>query len=516
MARLSLTESELAAQAGTAATVRLTLTNDTDRADRFEIQLEGIDVEWVAIPVPTLSLEPGEQRTESILIKPPRTTESRAGRYPFTVSARSLETGEEVEALGFLDVEPFDLITIEVDPKRGLAGYFRKQASFTVSVANLGNTDVNLQLFADDPEDACTYQYAQERISLNPGQQKNIPLIVQPRMSPLIGSQRLYGFAVSARGIENPRLHASTQAQLEHKAMLTPAALLVSLVVVVLAFVWYTLRPTPPQMDSFGPSSTTVTEGDRVTLSWSASRAQYVVIADGERIWPRQPASGTLEVVVSKTTTFTAKAVNAAGESGEVTTVVTVLPKQVTPEPEIESFSITPAKASLGDTLRVRYRVVNAVKVLLQPVGIELPVNQEQFEFAAERAGRIEYRLVAYNEDGKAATRSATVEVAELSQARVIEFRALVNGIPIKADEEIEPFSRVTIEWQVERAARVEIRPSIGLVGATGTTDVMPERTTTYTLTAKDDQGRAVTAEITVKVKAQEREATPTGGGDGG
>lgn len=515
MVRLSLTESELAAQPGTAATVRLTLSNDSDRADRFELRLEGIDVEWVAMPVPTVPLGPGEQRTESILIKPPRSTESRAGRYPFTVSARSLETGEEVEALGFLDVEPFELITVEVEPKRGSAGYFRKQASFTVAVANLGNTDVNLQLFADDPEDACTYQYAQERISLNPGQQKNIPLIVQPRLSPLIGSPRLYGFAVSARGIENPRLHASTQAQLEHKAMLTPAALLVSLIVVVLGFVWYLLRPTPPQMDSFAPSSTTVTEGDRVRLSWSASRAQYVVIADGERIWPRQPAAGTLEVVLTKTTTFTAKAVNAAGESSEVTTTVTVLPKAVIPEPEIASFSIIPAKANLGDTLRVRYRVANAVKVLLQPIGVELPVNQEQFEFVAERAGRIEYRLIAYNNEGKAVTKSAAVEVAELSQARVIEFRALMNGVPLKANEEVEPFTRVTIEWQVERAARVEIRPSIGLVSATGTMDVMPERTTTYILTAKDDQGRAVTAQITVGVKAQDREAAPAGGGGG-
>lgn len=513
MARLSLTETELATQAGSAATVRLTLTNDGEVADRFEIRLEGIDVEWVAIPVPTIPLEPGEQRTESILIKPPRTTESRAGRYPFTVSARSLETGEEVQALGFLDVEPFDLITVEVEPKRGYAGYFRKQAAFAACVANLGNRDVNLQLFADDPEDACTYQYAQERISLNPGQQRTIPLIVQPRLSPLIGSPRLYGFAVSARGVENPRLHASTQAQLEHKALLTPAALLVSLIVVVLAFVWYTLRPTPPQMDSFGSSATTVTEGDRVTLSWSASRAQYVVIADGERIWPRQPASGTLEVLVTKTTTFTAKAVNAAGESGEVATTVTVVPKQVIPEPEVASFTITPSKANVGDTLRVRYRVANAVKVLLQPIGIELPVNQEQFEFVAERAGRVEYRLMAYNAEGKAATKSATVEVAELSRARVIEFRALVNGVPIREGEEVDPFSRVTIEWQVEGAARVEIRPSIGLVSATGTTDVMPERTTKYTLTAKDDQGRAVTAEITVNVKSQDREATPTGGG---
>lgn len=513
MARLSLTESELAVQAGTAATVRLTLRNDGRIADRFEIRVDGIDVEWVAIPVPTVSLEPGEERTESVLIKPPRTTESRAGRYPFTVTARSLETGEEAEALGFLDVEPFDLITMEVEPKRGSAGYFRKQASFTVSVSNLGNRDVDLQLYADDPEDACTYQYAQERISLNPGQQKNIPLMVQPRLSPLIGSPRLYGFAVSARSIENPRLHASAQAQLEHKAMLTPAALLVSLMVVALGIVWYMLRPTPPQMDSFGPSSTTVAEGDRVTLSWSASRAQYVVIADGERIWPRQPASGTLEVVVTKTTTFTAKAVNAAGESEEVATTVTVLPKVVTPEPEIAAFSISPAKANVGDTLRVRYRVTNAVKVLLQPVGIELPVNQEQFEFVAERAGRTEYRLVAYDGEGRAVTKSATVEVTELSQARVIEFRALVNGVPIKPDEEVDPFTRVTIEWQVERAARVEIRPSIGVVSGNGTMDVMPERTTAYTLTAKDDQGRAVSAELTVKVKSQDREAAPTGGG---
>ncbi len=507
MARLTLTESELSTEPGTNVTLRYTLANESETEDRFEVRVEGIDPEWVAIPVPVVKLRPGESLTESIHIKPPRSTESRAGRYPFTVVARSLETGETLERAAFLDVLPFELLSMEVEPKRQSSGYFTKQSTFGVTIANLGNTEVNVQLFADDPEDACTYQYAQEWVMLAPGQQRTIALQVQPRSSPLIGTPKLYGFSVSARGVDNPRLSASTQGQLEHRALLTPAALAASLLFILLAFVWYMLRPMPPEINSFAPSASTVQEGESVTLTWSTTRADSVVITDGDRIWAQLSPNGSIKVTVPRTLTFSAKAVNGVGQSREVKVTVTAVPPTQIPEPVIKTFSISPKSANVGDTLTVRYEVENAARILLQPIGLELPINLTQFEFQADKPGAIEYRLIAYSADGKATDARFKVQVDQPSQARIIEFRALQSGLPIP-EEGVEPYSRVTLEWQVENAARVDIAPGLGRVNATGSVEVFPERTTTYTLTAKDANGKPVTAQITIVVKEP-----PTAGG---
>jgi hypothetical protein len=199
-------------------------------------------------------------------------------------------------------------------------------------------------------------------------------------------------------------------------------------------------------------------------------------------------------------------------------TVVAVAPT----DPEIRTFSISPKTANVGDTLVVYYDVANASRILLQPIGLELPVNLNQFEFQADKAGTIEYRLVAYNAEGKAEDRTFRVQIRQVSAAKVIEFRALLNGVPVPK-EGVDPFSRITLEWQVENAVRVEISPGLGSVSSTGSLEVFPEKTTTYTLTAKDANGMAVTAQIKIVVK----EPTPgdgargdvsggSGGGSGG
>jgi hypothetical protein len=505
MFSLSLSKDHLRVEPGSAVTLAVVVHNRGDSADRYELDLTGLDGDWIAIPVPTFLLAPGEERTEKILIKPPRAAESKSGAYPFAVKVRSLESGEANEAPAVLDVEPFHLLSIEVEPKRGVAGFRKKQAAFAVTAINLGNTDQNLQMFADDPEDGCAYQFEHERIQLAPGQQKQVYLAVQPAQFPLIGANRLYGFAVSARSIENPLVVANAQAQVERHPLLSVPILLSVFAVFLIGLVWFTLRPKPATMDAFGSDVSEVVYGQQVRLNWSASNAKSVTIEtqDGVFLQGLEPTGSKL-ITPTGTTTYTAYAVNDLGHSkNSLSLNIVVRQPEVVPEPEIDSFSVTPKEVNLGDTVKVRYKVSNAVRIQLQPMGIDLPTNLDSYDIRMEQPGSQTLTLYAYNAKNQAVTRSAPVIVAEKSAAKVIAFQAMMDGQPL-GEKEVEPGATVTIEWQVAGASRVEIKPGIGAVsGDKGTIEVTVDKSSQYTLTAWDAAGLQTIQKLNIKVKVQ-------------
>jgi hypothetical protein len=59
------------------------------------------------------------------------------------------------------------------------------------------------------------------------------------------------------------------------------------------------------------------------------------------------------------------------------------------------------------------------------------------------------------------------------------------------------------LHWNVHGATQVTIEPAVGTVPASGSAQVSPGITTAYTLTARDAQGRAAHASVTVNVKRQ-------------
>src|SRR5687767_7323825 len=88
-------ESDLiSVEAGATVPVSLEVGSGSETVDKFEVEIEGLDPEWTAVPVPVFSVQPGEPHSEKVFFKPPRASESLAGNYPFVIKIRSLETGE--------------------------------------------------------------------------------------------------------------------------------------------------------------------------------------------------------------------------------------------------------------------------------------------------------------------------------------------------------------------------------------------------------------------------------------
>ncbi len=191
---VSLSTADITLEPGHVAQLVVTMTNLQQDPDRLSIEVEGIDVEWYMIPVPAVNVGEGMHASERIHFKIARNSANLAGAYPFIVRVQAMETGEVGVAQATLTIKPFGSLQVEISPKRALATFFHPLNDFDVSVANMGNEDVNIQLFATDPDDGCAYEFDNDHITLRPGQTEAIPLAVRPKVSAILGSSRLFQF----------------------------------------------------------------------------------------------------------------------------------------------------------------------------------------------------------------------------------------------------------------------------------------------------------------------------------
>jgi hypothetical protein len=146
--RVRLGQDEVQVEPGGSAQLLAVVRNEGDAPDQVALEVEGVDAEWCAIPIPSFPLAPGEEVQERILIRPPRSTESRAGTYPILVRARSLENGGSGVAQASLTIRPYSMLTLEIAPKRGIVSPLRRRVPYELTLANYGNTEQTVQLHA--------------------------------------------------------------------------------------------------------------------------------------------------------------------------------------------------------------------------------------------------------------------------------------------------------------------------------------------------------------------------------
>jgi hypothetical protein len=498
---------------GATTPVSVLVTNKGPEVDRYELELEGIDAEWKAIPVPVFGVDVGEAHTEKVFLKPPRASESLSGNYPFVVRVRSLVTGELRTVQGMAQVKPFHHLSMEINPRKGFVSPTRRQNVFTVTLVNLGNVEHTVQLLGTDPEDACTYEFDVEQVTLGPGQQREVELVANPTSSRIVAGGRLIGFTVTARSIEAPSVVASSQAQLEQRPFLTPATIVVGLLCASLFGLWWIYRPKPPTI-TLGADPRQVVVGDSVTVTWAAENARRVVVKAGDDIVYEGPdLRGTRTFTANSTgvTTIRAEAVYSE-RSADATAQVEVQPAPTVPAPVIQELSVDRNRIRRGETFVLRYRIGGgAQSAVLLPSGIELDPALNEREIEPNREGKLEYTLVVRNSAGQRAEKSFTVTVYDESDARILAFAPSAKQVPAED-------ARVTLNWQVTGAERVELKltgePTIQVPNV-GPQEFQLTKKTTFTITAFDAKGRKVTQSTTVDVLPPAPSKPDTTGGTG-
>ena len=504
----------IAVEAGATVPLSIEVTNKGTDSDRYELQIEGIDPEWTAVPEAVFVVDAGESHSEKVFFKVPRSSESMAGNYPFVVKVRSLNSGDARTVQGVVQVKPFHYLTMEIGPKKGVYAPLRKQNRYTATILNLGNTEHTLQLFGNDPEEACTYEFEHEQIVVSPGQQKTVEFEVVPASTGFLASSRLHGFSISGRSVESPNVMTSAQAQLEQRPALTPATLTFLILVILIGAAWFALLPKPPTI-SLNVSRNQVFTGDSVKISWHAQNSTGVEVkVNGEPFYEGSNSEGEADYspVKAGDVQIEAVAIRDQKRSETAQSVLHVDAPAPTPKPVV-SIRAKRRTINLGETVELTYSVQNAEEAYLQPTGQKLPTNLTLATDRPATEGTITYVIIATGKDGQTAQDKTTVTV--VSKSKVV-FLADFSAKPTKLDA---AGGYVTLSWQVSNAARVEISDGKDTTAledpnAPGSKDFMIDKTTTFTLKAIDANGKAIVK--TIKVEVAPADLPPTGPTDGG
>lgn len=514
---LQLAQDVVEVEAGTTSPVTVTVVNKGSSTDTFELEVEGVDAEWKAIPVPTFAVDKGETHAERLFIRPPRASESLAGNYPFVVRLRSLESGEQKSAQGVIKLKPFHHLTMQIDPKKGSYSPASHRNTFEITLVNLGNTEHTIHLVGSDPEDDCTYEFDHDQVNLGPGQQRVVSVTVQPVRTPFLSSGKLIGFSIAGRSVDTPSIVATAQAQLEQRSVLSPSTLVYLVLATVIISLWLYFRPRPPVVSvTVNPMETL--QGREVTISWSAHDANRVVVSaipasgqpipiyDGPELnntvqW--SPAVAGQELIVADAYRDTVH-----GSTDRKSIVVTA-PTPVVP-PTINSFSAYPLKVATGADVTFKWNVDNASKIVLSPFSQEYDpaIGSTVAEF--KTAGTYECYIVAYASDDKTTVKSKTIKinVEDVSAAHILRFEAVPQSV--------DPGGTVTLTWNVGNAALIELvqlgSTQKATVDGTGSQQLVINAKTTYELIATDAQGKRTSQKVTITVKQPPPPAPPPTG----
>ncbi|MBI3721916.1 MAG: hypothetical protein HY248_05115, partial [Fimbriimonas ginsengisoli] len=416
-------------------------------AERIELQVEGLDSEWTAVPVPEFAVDPGETLTEKLFFKPPRVSESVAGNYPFVLKVRSLVSGESKAVQGVLQVKPYHHLSMEIQPKRGHVSPARRQQTFAVTIMNLGNTEHSLQLLGGDPEEACAFEFEEEQVTISPGQQKTVEADVSATSRTFLSSAKLHVFSISARSVEAPSVAASAQAQLEQRALLSPGTLVALIFLLLIGGYWVYLIPKPPSI-RLSVDRTELLRGETATISWNASNATWVRIKSGRTaIYEGPNTSGSVPFTPKQSGTVAIEATSSREnkESQPPSRLdLTIGEPPPTPDPEILSLK-APTSAKAGQPFMIQYSLQGVTKAYLAPTNEDVDLNVGEKQLVRNEAGDITYTLVAQGAGSKVAKRAFRVHVVEESKAIIVFFTASAPWVD-------PAIGRVTLHWQTTDA----------------------------------------------------------------
>lgn len=187
-----LDNAQLSVEPGSSASTILTVRSVGNMQGRFRIMLEGLPAIWVSLSPQMVELEPGQSKQVRLLIRPSRSSHSRAGRYPFVVQAVNLYAQGGMARVGAtLTVAAFERFSSELLKSRLASGEDGR-----VAVNNQGNTPATFTINFWNPDNDLVFRPRQAQIRLNEGQVGATEFRAEPRQSHWFGRERVYPFSV--------------------------------------------------------------------------------------------------------------------------------------------------------------------------------------------------------------------------------------------------------------------------------------------------------------------------------
>jgi hypothetical protein len=153
---------------GEQAACGLTVRNNGDIVESYQLQMIGDPAPWTLLEPPTLSLYPGSEARVQVTFAPPRSARAGVGEVPFAILVQPTERPTETVAPeGVVRVLPFTDTTAEIIPRTSKG---RRRGKHELAVDNRGNVPITAEVVGGDPDNQLTVTPTPARLSVPPGQ----------------------------------------------------------------------------------------------------------------------------------------------------------------------------------------------------------------------------------------------------------------------------------------------------------------------------------------------------------
>jgi heat shock protein HslJ len=255
-----------AVQPGTTLQIPLVLINQGLTTDVVQAEAINLPEGWITQPSAANKLEPEQTAETHLLIEPPRSPETRAGRVPFEIQVHSQAAPEQVTVIRCtLTVAVFTQFSAQVEPIEGEAGN-----PTNLLVTNQGNAQEGYSLELSSADDALIFEDMEESIPvqetpqtemekakigqpirLAPGKSGSWGFIARQAKRPLFGSTSTHPYTATVTSTNQES--QEVEGKVTGKALLpmwvlvvAAAALVVLLLVVLFSFLNERLAPIAP------------------------------------------------------------------------------------------------------------------------------------------------------------------------------------------------------------------------------------------------------------------------------
>lgn len=200
---LRLDNPRVAVEPGGQAQVVVTITSSSSIVEGFALDVVGADPsQWSEVIPPSVSVFPGEEAIAVVVFSPPPGAAGHSGTFPFGVRARSTED-PAVSAVveGDITLGKVSGLQAKLVPVTS-AGRWRGR--HTIQLNNWGNSAVQLQLVASDPDAALGFYLRPDLVDLPIGGNATVRMTVRTRKPFLRGTPVRLPFQVIGQPVGAP------------------------------------------------------------------------------------------------------------------------------------------------------------------------------------------------------------------------------------------------------------------------------------------------------------------------
>jgi hypothetical protein len=180
---------------GDQAQIVAVIQNQTSVIDSYALELTDLDPDWYTLPVKSIALFPSEQKTVNITLHAPGNLDVLAGRYDFTVRARSTAMNNRVtQASGVLFVTIPESLSLKLN-RESIRG---QEAKFELTISNRSKAAAAVNLTGKDPEGLLEFTFEPRQPTIPAGGSQLVEMSVRLTAGQVVLAERPFRFSVSA------------------------------------------------------------------------------------------------------------------------------------------------------------------------------------------------------------------------------------------------------------------------------------------------------------------------------